>query len=491
MSSMNIVDDQLAKIVTGNRFYQYQKGQWHYYLEGYLGGEDWKRGQHLVRYQLETEQEYNDRIKSTPYENHVKAVVNVYNSFLFRNPCVRDMGSLDGSPEVESFIDDADMEGRSLNAFMKDVSTWASVYGHCWILMAKPDIGALTRADEMANGVRPYVNLLTPLNVIDWEWERSASGYYDLVKFKYIEEINGSIQTLKQWTKDEIHTWEVDFNQKKLISETIEVNVLGVVPAICAYNTRSAVRGMGISDIGDILDISKAIYNMLSEVEQTIRMDSHPSLVKTAETLASSGSGSIIQMPENMDPGLKPYLLEFNGASVDSIYKAIEHSIDTIDKLANTGSVRSTASKSMSGLAMQTEFQLLNAKLSEKADNLELAEEQMWELFAQYQGTVWDGEIDYPDSFSIQDQEKEFSNLQMAKSTATGPEALAVVDQMLIDLLTAETDMQDNIILDVPVDVPVDTTQGMPGANPSAMGTSSAARSPVARTYFSTQGNLQ
>jgi hypothetical protein len=35
---------------------------------------------------------------------------------------------------------------------------------------------------------------------------------------------------------------------------------------------------------------------------------------------------------------------------------------------------------------METEFQLLNAKLSEKADNLELAEEQMWRLFAIYQG---------------------------------------------------------------------------------------------------------
>jgi hypothetical protein len=439
---MNIVDDQLGRIASGNRFYAYQRSQWRYYLESYLGGEDYKRGQHLTRYQLETDSEYAERLKTTPLENHVKATVNVYNSFLFQTYPERDFGSMCGMPELESFLEDCDMEGRSLDAFMKDVSTWSSVFGHCWILVAKPNINASTRADEIAAGVRPYLNLLTPLNVLDWKWERSPSGYYDLRYLKYIEDINGSLQTIKEWTPETIKTTNVDFTTRAITNETIEPNMLGAIPAVCAYNTRSAVRGIGVSDIGDIADLQKSIYNMLSEVEQTIRMDSHPSLVKTPETLASAGAGSIIHMPENLDGALKPYLLEFNGASVDSIYKAIEHAVDAINKLANTSGVRALTTKVMSGIAMQTEFQLLNAKLSEKADNIELAEEQMWKLFAQYQGYIWDGEVDYPDSFSIQDEESEYTKLKMAKDTATGPEALAIVDQMLIDLITDDTDLE-------------------------------------------------
>jgi len=184
---------------------------------------------------------------------------------------------------------------------------------------------------------------------------------------------------------------------------------------------------------------------MLSEVEQTIRLDSHPSLVKTPETQAGAGAGSIIHMPDNLDPGLKPYMLEFNGASVDSIYKAIEHAVQSIDKMAHTGGVRSTQSDTMSGIAMQTEFQLLNAKLSEKADNLELTEESIWKLFALYQGTEWSGEIEYPDSFSIHDESAEFANLARAKTTATGPEALALIDSKLIQLLESETEVADLI----------------------------------------------
>jgi hypothetical protein len=443
MSTMQILDEQLGRIATGNRQYAYNRTTWHYLLESYLGGEDFKRGQHLTRYQLETDAEYGARIRSTPLENHCKAIINVYNSFLFKAEPEREFGTMPADmPELMSFLNDADMEGRSLDAFMKDVSTWASVFGHCWVLVAKPNIGAVTKADEMSAGVRPYLVLLNPLSVLDWRWERDASGYYDLKRLKYIEDINGSIQTIKEWTTDSITTWIVDYDNRKLINETIEVNELGSIPAVDVYSARSAVRGVGVSDIADIADLQKSIYNMLSEVEQTIRMDGHPSLVKTPETQAGTGAGSIISIPENLDPGLTPYLLEYNGASLDSIYKAIDSARVAINDMSNTGGIRSTVTKTMSGIAMQTEFQLLNAKIAEKADNLELAEEQIWEIWAKYQGYEWDGCVDYPNDYSIQDEQQQYVNLQVAKTAASGPEAMAVIDQMLIDLVTDDTPLE-------------------------------------------------
>jgi len=208
---------------------------------------------------------------------------------------------------------------------------------------------------------------------------------------------------------------------------------LGKIPAVCVYNGRSIIRGFGVSDISDIADAQKFIYNATSEVEQSIRLDSHPSLVKTPETQAGIGAGSMIHMPENLDPGLKPYLLEFGGASVDSIYSAIKHTTESIDKMANTGAVRATESRTMSGVAMQTEFQLLNARLSEKADNLELAEEQMWEIWFQYQGQQWMGAVYYPDSFNLRDKSDEITQLQTAKNTATDPIVVRKIDEHILE----------------------------------------------------------
>jgi hypothetical protein len=143
-------------------------------------------------------------------------------------------------------------------------------------------------------------------------------------------------------------------------------------------------------------------------------------------------------MESNLDPGLKPYLLEFTGASISSIYEAINHAVDTIDKMANTGAVRATESRTMSGVAMETEFALLNARLSEKADNLELAEEQMWQLWFEYQGEQWMGEIDYPGSFNIRDTGSEIAQLQQAKSAATDPVVLRKIDEHILDWMDEE-----------------------------------------------------
>jgi hypothetical protein len=385
--------------------------------------------------------------------------VQVYNSFLFREEPEREFGTLENSPAVLSFLKDADLDGRSLNAFMKDVATWASVYGHCWILVAKPNTGAITLADEQALGVRPYLNLMTPLAVTDWKWSRSITGVYELVYLKYIEEFTDSGQTVKIWTKDTVQTIEVDQKNNKIAYDYTEVNGLGYIPAVVAYNLRSSVRSIGISDITDIADSQRMLYNINSEIEQSIRIDSHPSLVKTPETQAGIGAGSIIQMPDNLDPGLKPYILDYNGAELGAMLSVKQNLVSVIDKMANTGAIRATESRSMSGVAMETEFQLLNARLSAKADNLELAEEQIWSMFAHYQGTTWDGSVEYPGSFNIRDTDKEFSQLQIAKSAATDPQVFAAIDRHLMDALGE--DPEEMVNAQIPVaDTVTSSTEG-------------------------------
>ena len=438
MDAIQTLSTEVAALMSGNRLYDAYNEQWTYLLESYVGGEEYRNAGHLTRYQLETASEYSARLKTTPLENHCQSVIQVYNSFLFRESPKRDFDRNTESFELEMFLRDADLDGRSLNAFMKDVATWSSVFGHCWIIVAKPNVGAVTVADEQALGVRPYVSLLTPLTMLDWTWSRNPMGRYELTYIRYLEDSNGDVRVVKEWYQDVIKTTVVNLKEGKIVESTEEVNGLGRIPAVCVYNGRSITRGIGISDIADIADQQKFIYNATSEIEQTIRLDSHPSLVKTPETIAGTGAGAIIHMPENLDPGLRPYLLEFTGAEIASIQSAINHAIDAIDKMANTGSVRATESRTMSGVAMETEFQLLNARLSEKADNLELAEEQMWELWFAYQGEQWMGSVDYPGSFNIRDTGKEIEQLQMAKNTATDPVVLRKIDEHILDWMGEE-----------------------------------------------------
>jgi len=454
MDQIQTLSTDIAQLTGGNRLYDGYREQWTYLLESYIGGSEYRTAGHLTRYQLETQNEYAARLRTTPLENHCQSVIQVYNSFLFRQDPKRDFSNNTESFELEMFLRDADLDGRSLDAFMKDVSTWSSVFGHCWIMVVKPNVGAATVADEQAQGVRPYVSIVTPLTMLDWNWARGANGRYTLNYIRYLEESNGDIRVIKQWRPDTITTTIVDVKAKSIVEETVEPNQLGLIPCVCAYNGRSIVRGIGISDIADIADQQRFIYNATSEIEQTIRMDSHPSLVATPECNIGTGAGAIIHMPENLDPGLRPYLLEFTGAEISSIQAAINHAISAIDKMANTGSVRATESRTMSGVAMETEFQLLNARLSEKADNLELAEEQMWDLWFRYQGEQWMGSVDYPGSFNIRDTGTEIAQLQTAKNTATDPRVLRKIDEHILEWMG-----EDDDILDTPQEAAADAAE--------------------------------
>jgi hypothetical protein len=454
------IEKYLNVVSTNQLFNNYQR-RWQFYLESYLGGEEYRQAGHLVKYQLETDREYQARLDSTPLDNHCKSIISTYISFLFRECPERELGALEMNPMTEDFCYDADLEGRSLDAFMKDVAIWAGVFGHCWVLVTRPDVGAATLADQINLGSRPYVNLLTPLTVLEWTWKRSSTGRYELSYLKYVEEINDTSSTIKEWTSEVIQTYIVNNKDRIVEEEYMEVNGLGMIPAVQVYSTRSPIRGIGSSDLSDIADQQKAIYNEYSEIEQLIRLQNHPTLVKLNECEAGAGAGAIISMPENMDPGLRPYLLEPTGNGLQAIYDSIAARVAAIDKMAHTGGVRTTKTQTSSGIALQTEFALLNSKLSEKAGQLELAEEQIWNLFATYLGTTFEGMIKYPDSFDVRDEQQDFANLKMAKETATDPRVLALIDHEIVELLGEDADviLPEMVTLMDGTTIPYDSTE--------------------------------
>ena len=434
MANQTLLDDYRRLSMT-NFEYGRNRGRWQFLLDSFIGGDDYRRAGYLTKYVLEQSGEYNNRLQVTPLDNHCASIISVYMSFLFRQDIERDFGDWEGMPDLQSFLDDANYDGQNFNAFMKEAATWAAVFGHTWVIMSKANVGAETLAQELESGARPYMNIVSPLVVNDWTWERKINGEYELVYIRYIEDILDKMTILKEITPTEIKTWVLDDTQKEAQIRAVEPNGLGRVPAVLVYNKKSLVRGQGVSDIGDIADVQRMIYNLTSEIEQSIRLDGHPTLVVPPTAQLGSGAGGLIVLQDGSDAALNPYYLEHNSSGVSQIRETIKHLIDSIDQMANTGGVRATAHSSQSGIAMETEFQLLNARLAEKADSLENAEEQIWELFGQFQGREFTGFIKYPDSFSIRDVQREYNELVSAKNAASEPATMALIDYRIRELL--------------------------------------------------------
>jgi hypothetical protein len=330
----------------------------------------------------------------------------------------RELGTLEQDATVQYFLQDADLEGRSFNSLMREAQTYASVYGHTWLLLDKPSTNVMTRAEELDQGIRPYLNIYTPENVIDWNYRRNESGYYYLEYLKIRESIDQNGEYYKIWYEDRVDCVFLSTNNRDepKITQTLE-NPIGKIPAVILYNQRSPMRAVGISDLTDVADLQKAIYNELSEIEQIIRLSNHPSLVKTRDTDAGAGAGSIIEIPDNIDANLKPYILQPSGSNLDGVLKSIANKVDAINRLSHVGSIRATSERVASGIALRTEFELLNARLSQKSKLMELAEEQIWRLYAQWQETIFDGEVKYPETFDIRDWATDLELLQQAKAS--------------------------------------------------------------------------
>jgi hypothetical protein len=405
------------QILDTHKDYNESIANWEFYIRSYNGGYDYTVGQYLNRYNLELDNEYHQRLYNTPCDNHCRNIIQIYSSFLFRVKPTREFGELEGEPTLSNFLKDADLDGNNFNAVIKQAQNYASIYGHVLLILDKPPVQTRTRADELSQDIRPYVSIVTPENVFDWNYTRLLNGKYELDYLKIREEVDkvgGSY--FRIWTPEKIDTVYIEkYGDNPRVIDTAE-NQIGKIPAVILYNAKSHKRAIGQSDLSDIANLQKSIYNDYSEIEQLVRLTNHPSLVKTPSVNASAGAGAIIEMPEELEPNLKPYLLQPSGQNLESIMNTIRTKVEAINRIAHTDAVRTTKAQVSSGIALQTEFELLNARLSEKADNIEIAEEQLFRLYAQYQNTVFDGLINYPDSFNIRDYASDLTFYPNGKS---------------------------------------------------------------------------
>jgi hypothetical protein len=425
--------------------YDNNKDRWEFYLRSYMGGEDYKNGGYLTKYINEDKDSYARRIDLTPIDNHCKNIVHIYSSFLWRIPPVRQFNSIAEDQVLAQFIKDSDLDGKGFDAFMREAQVWSSVYGHVWLMVDKPASNAGTKAEEISQEIRPYVTMFTPENVFDWKWTRTASGRYALTYLKVRESVDKIDDTTTEayfriWTETEIESWHC-VNDRETKIDTVP-NPLGRIPAVYLPAQRSVIRGIGISDLSDAASMQRAIYQELSEIEQLIRISNHPTLVKTFGTDASAGAGAIINMPDDMDANMKPYQMQPSGSNLDAVRASINDKVEAINRMSHMGAVRGTQAMTQSGVAMQTEFQMLNAKLSEKADILELAEEQLWGFYCMWQQQTSDVEVFYPNSFDLRDYDKELTFLQsMRASGVKSTTLMQQIDKQIADLVLDDEEL--------------------------------------------------
>lgn len=426
-----------------------------YLYASYIGGDRYRQGAYLTKYFGEDQSGqfnlYAKRLAATPLNNYVKSTVDIYRSFLFRELPTRNMGTLINDPQVQQWVRDTDQEGQGINSFMKSVNDLAMVQGNAWILVDKPAYAVETMAQEIALGIRPYACVYTPANVLDWSYTRNVAGKMELTYIKVIESNTRNETQVACWHPEYIERYRISKDAEGLAEKIVEYDVyenpLKYVPFVNHRPIPAPLPGTGYSLIEDVADIQKYCYNMLSELEQSVRISGHPTLVKTADTNATAGAGSIVTIPQDLEPGLVPFLLQPTGATIGSILDTIDKQLDVIGVITHTDAVQTTHGSPVSGVALQTSRQLLNSKLSDLADTIEETETKMWKIFADWTGITLpeDFNIDYIDTFDIRDQHSELELYTKALAAVPSSEFRQYVEKDIIDMVVDDPAEADRI----------------------------------------------
>ena len=404
-----------------NSVYTANSDDWKMFEAAYKGGRAWKEMNYLYQYINETSAQLQERVKQTPLENHCEGVVSTYSGFIWRDPPKRNLGTLNNNVPLNALLKDADREGTPYNEFMKQVMIWGSVYGVVWVIIDKPSSTAFTKADEINGGIRPYLRFYTPLDVTDFEFTPKPTGEYELTWFEVQEQYTtreGDVKIVRQWTKDSVVT---STTIGKATETTTIKNPIGRIPVTPHYNKKSLQRGLSTSDLQDISGLQISIYNDLSELTQMIRGANHKTLVKNINDQASTGAGGVIIMDPDTPAGKLPYLLQADASALTGLLNTIDKKTEMVNRMAHLTPVRTYRKQTISAVAIETEFQILNTLLADKAAQLQLTEYRIFEHFCAWEAidqAKTGFEVNYPTHFELRDKQADLNFIKAAREAA-------------------------------------------------------------------------
>lgn len=116
------------------------------------------------------------REERTRYLNFIEIMVSLWTSIFFKEDPIADKATL---AMLGDDINNVDGYGTSLNTFVKNhVLRSVLIYGPAYVLADAFPMAARTQAEARAQGARPYLELIQPLDVKDWHVENANSARF-------------------------------------------------------------------------------------------------------------------------------------------------------------------------------------------------------------------------------------------------------------------------------------------------------------------------
>lgn len=388
--------------------------------DAYYGTGMFAAGGALQKHPRESAENYTFRQQLSYYLNHTAPIINACVDPIFKDTISRDYNE---SELFETFLNDVDRLGTTLQEFMRYNATQAKIYSVMYILADNVSEIGETVADQVNNRQLPYLVAIEPKSVYKW----LTNGIGELEFFAYTSTVfddEGQAKTqYHEWTRT---SWTLKNDEEKIIA-TGEHN-LGKVPIVQWFGRSS--RKIDILPPPEYLAIARTnhqVYHLCSLLTQILNMQTFSTL-----TLPDNGQGvdditlgtnNVLMYPAESSHA--PAFIAPDRGPAEIIMSVIKMLVDDMYRLSGINSVIGVQ-EAKSGVAKQWDFERTNQRLADFSVQCESAEKDIIELFELWTNMNVGYKCDYPREFKINDITDSLAQSQAVLDLGLGSNTLKV-----------------------------------------------------------------
>jgi len=422
------------------------------YQYAYLGGYTFKQ---YVRKKRPSEDSnlWQDLISNTVAQPITRYIVDTINDVLFEPGIKRNVQFCTPSGQyidprnaewADLFTLDADLNNRTLTAFMESVGDLTSIFGHCWVAVDMPQA-------KDGNLGRPYTCSISPLDV--WDWEFDYYGGRPILKYVKIKEMEdkdsyyikcyhlGSATTPSYWRSYEVEKGANGVTADKpaeLIGEG-EFPLGMSLPVFIAYGRRDPRSiDIGVSDIDAATDAQREHYKLECEAYSALQF-AHTLIRADKGINIPVHAGAIVRASEGQIEAIS-----IDTGDVDAIIRKQQDILEQIESLTGLGGLRTSKNQIASGVAIIEERKQLHRLAKAKARLMEVTEEMIFTYAARFMDMRWAGEVVYNTDYEAHDTNYRMALIKEAKQLAPDDAVISsLIAKEIIGMLAPQEQIQE------------------------------------------------
>ncbi|MFK2910794.1 DUF4055 domain-containing protein [Pseudomonas sp. 3HC3] len=362
----------------------------------------------LPQYPAEDDEAYKERLRLSTLLPAYSETVGNMTSRVFAEPL--QVG--DDVPEViAEMTNDIDHAGNDLNSWAVGFFTEGLSHGLCHAVVDHPSTnGIRNRAEEQAAGVRPYVVMVKPEQVLGW---RSKSGVLTMVRYlEVVEEADGAFGTkcIEQIRVLVPGAWLIYRKSDKTGEWSIHdqgETSLSVIPWVTFYTGRTGLM-TAKPPLIELAHLNVKHWQSQSDQDNILHVIRVPILVrigiqtqydnqgKVVPPEFKVGTGQLTDLPRDCD--LK--YVEHTGQAVESGRTALQ---DLINEMRMAGAKLLTPDKTATKTATQAEEEAAQelSPLARMAHHFADCLAQLLQYMADYRGLGDGGTVEMRGNFDV------------------------------------------------------------------------------------------